>query len=90
MGGAEESGNLGKQPRVREGDECHPHDDTRKAACGKAGSGDHYHCHHVDFLIGSYTRGGKDALFQKVDKFDGTTSRILEDQAIFDKDLKTI
>ena len=44
----------------------------------------------MDFLIGSLPRAGKDALFQKIDKLDDTTSRILEDQAIFDNDLKTI
>ena len=33
---------------------------------------------------------GNDALIQKIDKSDDTTSRILEDQAIFDNDLKTI
>ena len=33
---------------------------------------------------------GKDALIQKIDKLDDTTSRILEDQAMFDNDLKTI
>ena len=33
---------------------------------------------------------GKDALIQKVNKLDETTSRILEDQAIFNNDLKTI
>ena len=32
----------------------------------------------------------KDALIQKIDKLDFTTSRILEDHAIFDNDLKTI
>ena len=44
----------------------------------------------MDFLIGSYPRVGKDALIQKIDKLDDTTSRILEDQGIFDNDLKTI
>ena len=33
---------------------------------------------------------GKDALDQKIDTLDDTTSRILEDQATFDNDLKTI
>ena len=32
----------------------------------------------------------RDALIQKIDKLDDTTSRILEDRAIFDNDLKTI
>ena len=47
-------------------------------------------CHHVDFVIGSYPRVGKGALIQKIDRLDDTTSRILEDQAIFDNDPKTI
>ena len=33
---------------------------------------------------------GKDALIRKIDKLDDTTSRILEDQAIFDNDWKII
>ena len=90
MGGGEECGAPGKLPRDREGDDRHPHEDTKKVACGKDGSADHCHCHHVDFLIGSYPRLGKDALIQNVDKLDDTTSRILEDQAIFDNYLKTI
>ena len=68
------------------GDDRHPHEDIRKAACGQAGSGHHCHCHHVDFLIRSHPRSGKDALIQKID----TSSRILEDQAIFNNDLETI
>ena len=83
-------GALGKLPRVRVGDDPHPQEDIKEAACGQAGSGDHLHCHHVDFLIGSYPRLGKDALIPKIDKLDDTTSRILEDQAIFDNDLRTI
>ena len=90
MGGGKERGALGKLPQDREADDHHPHKDIKKAACGQAGSGDHCHCHHVDFLIGSYPQVGKDALIQKIDKSDDTTSRILEDQAIFDNDLKTI
>ena len=89
MGGGEERGAPGKLPRDREGDDHHPHEDIKKVACGQAGSGDHCHSHHVDFLIGSYPWVGKDALIQKIDKLDDTTSRILEDQAIFDNDLKT-
>ena len=89
MGGGEERGAPGKLPRDCEGDDRHPHDDNKKAY-GKAGSGDHCHCHHVDFLIGRYPQVGKDALIQKLDKLDDTTSRILEYQAIFDKDPKTI
>ena len=90
MGGGEERGAPGKLPRDREGDDRHPHEDIKKAACGQAGSGDNCHCHHVDFVIGSYPRVGKDALNQQTDKLDDTTCRILEDQAIFDNDLKTI
>ena len=90
MGGKEERGAPGKLPQDRAGDDRHPHEDIKKAACGQAGSGDHCHCHHVDFLIGSYSRVGKDALIQKIDKLDDTTSRVLEDQAVFDNDLKTI
>ena len=33
---------------------------------------------------------GKDAIIRKIDKLDDTTSRILEDDAIFDNDVKTI
>ena len=62
----------------------------RRRRAGKAGSGDHCHCHHVDFLIGGYPRVGKYALIQKLDKLDYTTSRMLEDQATFDNHLKTI
>ena len=90
MGGGEERGAPGKLPRDRAGDDRHPHEGIKKAACGQAGSEDHCHCHHVDFLIGSYPWVGKDALIQKIDKLDDTTSRILQDHAIFDNDLKTI
>ena len=44
----------------------------------------------MDFLIGSYPRVCKGALIQKIDKLQDTTSRILEDQAIFDNNMKTI
>ena len=74
MGGGEERGAPGKLPRDRAGDYRHPHEDIKKAGCGQAGSGDHCHCHHVDFLIESYPRVSKDALIQKIDKLDGTTS----------------
>ena len=84
MGGGEERGAPGKLPRDREGDDRHPHKDIKKAACGQAGSGDYCHCGHLDFLIGSYPRMGRDGLIQKIDKLDETTSRILQDQAIFD------
>ena len=59
-------------------------------ACGDRAREDHCHCRHVDFLIGSYPRLGKDALIQRIDKLDDATSQILEDQAILDNDLKTI
>ena len=90
MCGDQERGAPGKLQRDREGDDRHPHEDTKKAACGQVGNGYHCHCHHVDFLIGSYPRLGKDALIQKIDELDDDTSRILEDQIIFDNDLKTI
>ena len=45
---------------------------------------------HVDFLIGSYPRVGKDALNQRLERLDDTTSGPLEDQAIFDNNLKAI
>ena len=56
VGGGGELGAPGKLPRDCAGDDRHPHEDIKKAACGQAGSGDHCHCHHVDFLIGSYPR----------------------------------
>ena len=90
MGGGEERGAPGELPRDREGDDGHPHEDTKKAPCGQAGSGDHCKSHHVDFLMGSYPRGGQDALIQKTDKLDDKISGILQDQAIFDNNLKTI
>ena len=90
MGGGEERGAPGKLPRHCAEDDRYPHEDIKKAACGQAGSGDHCHCHHVDFLIGRYPRAGKNALIHKIDKLDDTTFRILEDQAILDNDLKTI
>ena len=74
----------------RAGDDRDPHEDIKKAACGQAGSGDHSHCHHVEFLIRNNPRLRKDALIQKIDKLDDTTSKILEEQAILDNDLKTI
>ena len=90
MGGGEEGEAPGKLPRDYAGDDRHPHEDVKKAACGQAGSGDHCHCHHVDVLIRSHPRLGKDALIQKINKLDDTTSKILEHQAIFDNALKTI
>ena len=90
IGGGEERGFLHTLPPGREGDGRHPQEDTKKAACGKAGSGDHCNFHDVHFLIGSYPRVGKDALIQRIDKLDDTTSGILEHQALFDNDLQTI
>ena len=90
MGAGEEHGAAGRLPQDREGYDCHPHEDTKKAVCGKAASGDHCRCHHVDFLIESYHRLGKDALIQKINKLHDNTSRILEDQTISDNHLKTI
>ena len=37
MGGGEERGALGKLPQDRAGDDCQPHEDIKKAACGQAG-----------------------------------------------------
>ena len=70
IGGGEERGAPGKLPRDREGDDRHPHEDIEKASCGQAGSGDHCYWYHVDFLIRSYPRMGKDALIQKINKLD--------------------
>ena len=93
MGGGEERGAPGDPPRDSrdpEGYGCHPHEDAKEVACGDTAGGDHCHCWHVDFLIGSYPQAGKDALIRRIDKRDDTTSGILEEQAIFDKDLKRI
>ena len=43
MRGGEERGAPEKPPRDRVGDDRHPHEDIKKAACGQAGSGDHCH-----------------------------------------------
>ena len=51
MGGGQERGTPRKLPRGPERDDSHPHEDIKKAACGKDESGDHCYCHHVDFLI---------------------------------------
>ena len=90
MGGGEEREAPGRLPQDRAGHDRHPYENIRKAACGQAGSGDHCHCHHQDFLIESYPRVGKDALIQKIKMLDDSISRNLEDEAIFDNDLKTI
>ena len=89
MAGGQERGAPRKLPRDCEGDDRHPDNDTKKAAFRKARSGDHCHCHHVDFLIRGYPRVGKDALIQKLGKSDDPSFRIVEDQAIFDNDQKT-
>ena len=93
MGGGEERGALGGPPREgrdREEDGQHPHEDAKEVACADGGRQDHCHCRHVDFLIGSYPRVGKDAIIQKIDKWDDTTGGILEDQAIFNNTLRSI
>ena len=93
MGGAEEQGAPRGQPRDgrnREEDGRHPHEDAKEVVCGDGARDDHCHCRHVDFLIGSYPRVGKDSIIQRIDKLDETTGGILEDQAIFDNTLKSI
>ena len=93
LGEGEEREAPGKLPREScdpEVDDRHSNQDIKEAAFGKAGSENHCHCHHVVFLIGSYPRLGRDALTQRFDKLDDTTSGIFEDQAIFDNDRKTI
>ena len=83
----------GKAPRDswdREGDDRHPHEDAKEAVCGKTGSEDQCHCRHVNFLIGSYPPVHKDAVHQRIDKLDDTTSGVLKDQAIFDNGVKTM
>ena len=93
MGGGEERGapeGPSRDSRERDGDGRHPHEDAKEVVCGDGAREDHCHCPHVDFLIGSYPRVGKDALIQRIDKLDDTTGRILEDQAIFDNALKSI
>ena len=70
MGGGEERGAPGNPPRDSrdpEGDDRHPHEDTKEAGCGKTRSGGPCHCWHVDFLIGSYPKVGKDTIIQRTD-----------------------
>ena len=93
MGGGEWCRAPGKPPRESpnpEADERHLHKDTKEAACGKAGGEDHCDCDHVDVLIRSYPRMGRDALIKRIDKLQELFSGIFEDQAIFDNDVKTI
>ena len=93
MGGGEKRGAPGGPPRDsrdRDRDGRHPHEDAKRVVCRDGAREDHCHCRHVDFLIRSYPRVGKDALIQRIDKLDETTSGILEDQAIFDNVLKSI
>ena len=59
-------------------------------ACGDRAREDHRDCQNFDFLIGRYTRLRKDALTPRIDKLDNTTRGFLEDQAIFDNNLKSI
>ena len=92
-GGGEEREAPGGPPRDgrnREGDVRHPHEDAKEVACGDGAREDRCHCRHVDFLIRSYPRFGKDAIIQRIDKLDDTTGGILEDQRIFDNTLKSI
>ena len=93
MGEGQERGAPGGPLRDggdREEDGRHPHEDAKEVACRDGAREDHCHCRHVDFLVGSYPWSGKDAIIQKIDKFDDTTGGILEDQAIFDNTLKSI
>ena len=93
MGGGGEGGAPGGPPRDgldREEYGRHPHEDAKEMACGDGAHEDHCHCRHVDFLIGSYPRVGKNAIIQRMDNLDDTTGRILEGQAIFDNTLKSI
>ena len=93
MGGGEERGAPGDPPqdsRDREADGRHPHEDGKGVACADTVPGDHCYCRHVDFPIKRYARVGKDAILHRIDKLDDTTSAILEDQAIFDNNLKSI
>ena len=78
-GGGQERGAPRKLSWDGEGGDCHLHEDTKKTACRKTGGGDQCHCHHVDFLMGSYPRVGKDVPIKKIDRLDDTTLRILED-----------
>ena len=82
LGGGEEPGAPGKPPPESwdcERDDGHPQEDTKEAACRKAGSQNHCHCRRVDFLIGSHPRVGKYALIQRINRLDDTTGGILED-----------
>ena len=65
-----------------------PHEDSKKAACGRAGSEDHCHCRHVEFLISS--RAGNDSPIQRINNSEDTISGSFGDQTIFDNGLKTI
>ena len=92
-GGGEERGALGGPPRDgwdQEEDGRHPHEDDKERACGDGAREDRCHCRHVDFLVGTYPRMGKDASIQRIDKLDDTMGGILEDQAILDNTLKSI
>ena len=93
MGGGQERGALGgplRDGRDREEDGRHPHKDAKEVTWGDGVREDHYHCRHVDSLIKSYPRVGKDAIIQRINKLDDTTGAILEDQAIFDSTLRSI
>ena len=93
MGAGEKRGDPGGPPpdgRDQDGDGRHPFEDAKEVACGDGGREDHCHCRHVDFVIGSHSRMGKDAIIQGIDKLEDTSGGILEDQAIFDSALKSI
>ena len=89
MDGGEERGAPGDPPsdsREFEEDGGHHHKDNIEVACGQTAREDNCNCRHMHFLIGSYPRVG----IQRIDKLDDATSGILGDQAVFDKDLKTL
>ena len=93
MGGGEERVAPGGPPREgrdREKDGRHPHKNAEEDPCGDGAREDHCHYGHVDFVIESYPWVGKDAIIQRIDRLDGTTGQIPEDQAIFDNTLKSI
>ena len=93
MKGGEERGAPGDLPRDGRhqcGDGRHPHKDATEVVCGDKALEDNCHCRHVDFVIGTYPRVGKDVLIQGIDMLHDTTPGILEDQAFLDNDLKPI
>ena len=74
-------------PRVsqdREGDGCLHREDSKEVVCGDTACADHCHCQQMDFISGIYPRIGKDALIQRIDTLDNTTSGIFDNQTILD------